>query len=111
MKSKQFVDTSSSILFMIISCFILLCPLIELTDIHKIFIITMISYSIINFGKFLLTKESHDFEGVLSSLASLSIGGLALFIKSDSPSKIALLLFGWVILESFIKLKKSGLLP
>lgn len=108
MKSKQKVDIASSIIFILMGCFLLLCPIIQFTNLNVLFIIAMGCYAITSLGKFLLTKEYHDYEGLLSSLSSLLIGSIALFYHvNENPASLALLLFGWVILESFIKLKKA----
>lgn len=108
MKEKQKVDIVSSILFLLIGAFLLLCPLIGFNNIQVLFITIMISYTIINFGKFLLTKEYHDYESILSSISSLLIGSIAFFYQTnENPANLALLLFGWIILESLIKLKKA----
>lgn len=108
MNTKQKVDIASSILFLLIGIFLLLCPLIGFKNINTLFVITMISYTIINFGKFIMTREYHDYEGILTSLSSLLIGALTFFLKgNERPLNLALLLFGWIILESFIKLKKA----
>lgn len=108
MKPKQKVDIASSIIFILMGSFLLLCPLIQFTNLNVLFIIAMSCYAITSFGKFLLTKEYRDYEGLLSALSSLLIGSTALFYHiNDNPANLALLLFGWIILESFIKLKKA----
>lgn len=108
MKSKQKVDIASAILILLLGSFLLLCPLIGLKNINTLFIPTMVYLTIINLGKFLMTREYHDYEGILTAISSLLIGSLAFFIKvNERPIHLALLLFGWVILESFVKLKKA----
>ena len=107
MKTKQKVDIGASIIFILIGSFLLLCPIMHFTEIDILFVATMLFYTIVSLGKFLLTKESHDYEGILTSLSSLLIGSLALFFNSNDTLNLALLFFGWVMLESFIKLKKA----
>lgn len=108
MNPKQKVDICASILFLFVGIFLLLCPLVQVINIKTLFILTMVCYIIINFGKFLLTKENHDYEGLLSSIASLMVCSLAFLKKElDNPSTLAFLLFTWVILQSLIKLKKA----
>ncbi len=105
---KQKVDLASAIILILGGCCLLLCPLLNMTDINVIFITTMMIYTIIHIGKYMLTREYHDYEGLLSSLASLLIGSIAFFFRNNESSmNLALLLFSWVILESFIKLKKA----
>lgn len=107
MKIKQKVEIGAAIIFILVGCFWLLCPIIHVTDINILFIATMLGYTIVSLGKFLLTKESRDYEGLLTSVSSLSIGTLAFFFKSNDTLNLALLFFGWVMLEAFIKLKKA----
>lgn len=108
MQIKQKVDIASSIILMLYGCFLLLCPLLKFNDLNILFIITMAIYVFINLGKYILTRESHDYEGLLSCISSLIIGSIAIFFQaSESSMHLAILLFSWVILESFIKLKKA----
>lgn len=108
MKTKQKVDITASILFLLAGTFLLVCPVIGITNVNLLFIITMAYYTIINLGKYLLTKENHDFEGLLSAISSLLIGSLAILnYSNEKASVLALLLFGWVILQAFVKLKKA----
>lgn len=98
----------TSILFLFVGVFLLLCSIMKVTDINLLFLITMASYMMINFGKFLLTKENKDYEGLLSAIASLMVGSMVFLKKDlDNPSTLAFLLFTWIILQSLIKLKKA----
>lgn len=108
MKNKQKVDIVASMLCIFLGSLLLLCPLINYTDINTIFIIIMFTYSIIHSSKFILTRWSDDYEGVLVSLASLFVGSIAFFVKvGDSSMNLAILFFVWVIFQSLIKLKKA----
>jgi len=108
MKTKQKVDITAAILFLLWGLVLLLCPLLKYTNLNGLFIGTMIFYTLVNLGKFFLTKEFHDYEGILSGLASFGLAITAIFCKvSVSTENLAILLFIWVILESLIKLKKA----
>lgn len=108
MKNKYKVDMIVSMLYLFLGSLLLLCPLLKFTNINTAFMTIMFIYSIINSGTFILTRESNDYEGILSSLASLIIGSVAFIIHvEDSSLNLALLFFSWIILESLIKLKKA----
>ncbi len=108
MKNKQKVDIISAMLCIFLGGLLLLCPLMKYTDINTTFLTTMFIYSIIHSGKFLLTRNSDDYEGILTSLASLFVGSIAFILKvGDSSLNLAVLFFIWVILQSLIKLKKA----
>lgn len=108
MKNKQKVDIVASLLCILLGSLLLLCPLMNYNDINTLFMTTMFGYSIIHSSKFILTRESDDYEGVLVSLASLFVGSIAFIIRvGDSTLNLAVLFFIWVILESLIKLKKA----
>ncbi len=106
--TKSKIDIGAAILFLLIGVFLLLCSIMKVNDINFLFLITMASYMMICFGKFLLTKDNHDYEGLLSAIASLMVGAMV-FLKKDlnNPSTLAFLLFTWIILQSLIKLKKA----
>lgn len=108
MKWKQKVDFTASILFLLTGCFLLLCPLINYTNINILFIVVMITYTIVNFGKFILKKEHHEVESIYSCFASLIVSIVSIFFQiNDSTLNLTILLFIWIILESLIKLKKA----
>ena len=108
MKTKQKVDITAAILFLLNGVVLLLCPICKITNLNHLFIMTMSVYTIVNLGKFILTRETKDFEGILLSLASLIIGSVAFFYNTNqNPTHLAILLFVWIILVSLVKLKKA----
>jgi uncharacterized membrane protein HdeD (DUF308 family) len=108
MRNKQKVDIMASMLCIFLGGLLLLFPLMKYTDINTSFMTIMFVYSIINSGKYLITKDLSDFKTILSSLASLFIGSLAFMIKvGDSSLNLAILFFVWIIFQSLIKLKKA----
>ncbi len=108
MNTKQKVDATSAILFLICGCFLLLCPLFQINNINILFIMTMGFYTLINFGKFLLTKEQNKYEGLFSSGAAFIVGIIAVFFQiNESVLNLTILLFIWITLESLIKLKRA----
>lgn len=108
MRNKQKVDITASLLCIFLGSLLLLCPLMNYKDINTTFMTAIFVYSIIYSGKFILTKDSNDFEGILTSLASLFIGSLAFIIRvGDSTLNLAILFFVWIIMQSLIKLKKA----
>ncbi len=108
MNIKQKIDTVAAILFLLIGCFLLLCPLMQFTQINLLFILTMLFYTIINFGKFLLTKEQNRRGSLYSSLAALIVMIIAIFFQiNESVLNLTILLFIWITFESLIKLKRA----
>lgn len=108
MKNNQKVDIIASLLCIFLGSLLLIFPLMKYSNINTSFMTVMFGYSIIHSSKFILTKDTSNFESILKSLASLLVGSLAFMIKvGDSSLNLAILLFIWVILESLIKLKKA----
>ncbi len=108
MKKKQKVDLSIALCLILIGVVLLILPLLKMTDIKWLSAIIFSLYTILNAIQFILTKESKDYEGLHSALASLAIL-IASFIwnPSESPKTLAMLLMSWIMLMSLVKLKKT----
>lgn len=107
MKPKQKVDLYASILFLLNGVFLLLCPLLGVEDINILFLITMGVFTIVNVGKFLLTRESKDYEGLYMGVVSLGVGIASYFYPVVNNTTLVILLLTWITLVSLIKLKKA----
>lgn len=108
MKKKQIVDMVTSIFLIVCGSVLLLFPLFHFVKVKSIFIGVLVVYAILNMIKFILTCKSKDFEGLFSSLASIIVLIIALFLNiSKVPWYLALCLLIWIILLSLIKLKKG----
>lgn len=108
MKKKQMVDLVIAIFLIIAGSIILLLPINNIFNITYIFCTILIIYSILNLIKFILTKESKDIEGLLTSIASIITFIIAIKIHlEEKPWNLALTLFIWIMMMSLIRLKKG----
>lgn len=108
MNKKQIVDLIISVFLIICGTVILLFPLFHFVKVKNIFLGVLAIYAILNIIKFVLTRTSKDYEGLLTSLASLIVLVIAIKLNiSEVPWYLALCLLIWIILLSLIKLKKG----
>lgn len=108
MKEKQKVDVSVALILILNAIVILLMPLLNLNNMKMICIISFTIISIINLIQYVLTKESKDYEGLYTFIASVIT--LIMFSTLDienSPKMLAISLMAWVSMMSAIKLKKA----
>lgn len=108
MKKKQKIDTIIALIYIFIGVVLQILPILEITSIKWITLGVFSTYTIISSIQFLLTKDSNDYEGLYSGLASFIIV-IAHFIwdPSDSPKILAMFLMTWIIIMSVTKLKKA----
>ena len=108
MKKKQIVDLIIAIFLIICGCILLLFPVFHFMKVKLIFLIILGIYGVLNLIQYLLTKDSKDYEGLLTTVASLITFVIAVLLDIDkTPWYLALSLFIWIILMSLIKLKKA----
>ena len=108
MKKKQKVDLSIALCLILIGVALLILPIFKITDIKWLSTIIFALYTILNSIQFILTKESKDYEGLHSALASLFVLAASLIWNpSESPRNLAMLLMAWIVLMSVAKLKKT----
>jgi uncharacterized membrane protein HdeD (DUF308 family) len=108
MKRKQIVDLIIAIFLIVAGSVVIVLPVLNVASVKWIFGTVLALYGLLNLIKFLLTFESKDVEGLLTSIASIATLIIALKINVESkPWNLALTLFIWVIMMSLIKLKKS----
>lgn len=108
MKKKQIVDLITSVFLIICGSILLLFPLLHYVKVKNIFIGVLLVYAIFNMIKFILTVKSRDYEGLFTSLASIVVLVISLYLDIDNvPWYLALSLLIWIILLSLIKLKKG----
>lgn len=107
MKRKQRIDLYVALILIAIGVIILILPLFNLTDIKYMLIIIFALYAIINLIQYVSTKESNDYEGLQTFLASI-VGVIActLIDVASSPANLAYVLMLWIIIMSLSKLKK-----
>lgn len=107
MKNKQKIDTIIALCLILLGVIILILPLFQINDVKLISVIIFSTYTILNSIKFILNKESKDYEGLHYALSSLIILIVNLVINlKDNPRNLAMSLMAWIILMSLAKLKK-----
>lgn len=95
-------------LLILLSCVVIVLPLFDINNIKFVFISIIAMYGIIHLFKNFTILESKDYSGFSTSINSVIILVLMLFLDiNDSPWNLALLLFIWIILMSLTKLKES----
>lgn len=108
MKRKQIVDLITAIMLVLFGSIMLLLPILKVFCVKYIFISVLTLYGVMNLIQFILTKDSKDYEGLFTMIASIITILLIAFIEVDnSPMNLALVLFVWIGLMSLIKLKKA----
>lgn len=108
MNKKQIVDLVIALFLIICGSILLVFPLFHFFRVKIIFGIVLGVYGFLNLLQFLLTKESKDYEGIFTTIASLITLIVVLMLDVDTvPWYLAISLFVWIILMSLIKLKKA----
>lgn len=108
MEKRTFVELITAILLIVISCIVMVLPLFQIENVKFVFISIIALYGISHLFKGFTTLDSKDFSGFSTSINSIVILILMLFLDiNDSPWNLALLLFIWIILMSLTKLKES----
>lgn len=108
MKKKQIVDLTIAIFLIICGSVLLIFPIFHFMKIKLIFLVVLGIYGVLNLIQYILTKESKDYEGLFTTIASLISFVIVLLLDIDkTPWYLALSLFIWIILMSLIKLKKA----
>lgn len=108
MNKKQIVDLVIAIFLIIVGSILLVFPLFHFVSVKPIFITVLGIYGILNLIQFLLTKEAKDYEGLLTTGASIIVLIVAWQLNiAKVPWYLALTLFIWIILMSLIKMKKA----
>ncbi len=108
MNKKQKVELIIAVFLILWGSMLLIFPLFHFVKVKMIFISVLIAYGIFNFIKFILIKDSKDYEGLSTTLASILVIIFVSFLNVDKvPWYLALSLFIWIIFMSLIKLKKA----
>ncbi len=108
MKKKQKVDMAIALCLILIGVILLILPLFNITNIKWLNIAVFSLYTILNSIQFILTKNSKDYEGLHTALASLIVLIINLiFDIGENPKHIAFILMLWISLMSIVKLKKA----
>ena len=107
MNKKQKVELIIATFLILCGSLVLIFPLFQFVKVKLIFILVLAVYGVLNLIKFILVRESKDYEGLFTTLASIVALVVVCFLDIDSvPWYLALSLFIWIIMMSLIKLKK-----
>lgn len=108
MNKKQKVELIIATFLILCGSLVLIFPLFQFVNVKLIFILVLAVYGVLNLIKFILVRESKDYEGLFTTLASIVALVVVCFLDIDSvPWYLALSLFIWIIMMSLIKLKKA----
>ena len=107
MKTKQKIDTVINTFLIVIALLIILLAVLKYSNVKLIFLIVMFSYAILNLLQFLLTKESKDYAGLYTFLASMAVGIIDIFFSFDSKNVLPISIMAWVSIMSIIKFIKA----
>ncbi len=108
MNKKQKVELIIATFLILCGSLVLIFPLFQFVKVKLIFILVLAVYGVLNLVKFILVRESKDYEGLFTTLASIVALVVVCFLDIDSvPWYLALSLFIWIIMMSLIKLKKA----
>ena len=107
MKTKQKIDTVINSFLVVIGLLIILAAVFKYSNVKIVFLSIMVSYALLNLLQFLLTKESKDYEGLYTFLASLAIGIIDIFYSFEADNVLAISLMSWVTIMSVIKFIKT----
>lgn len=108
MKKKQIVDLLTAVFLIICGVILLIFPLFHFVSVKPIFMTVLGVYGILNLLQFLFTKKDKDYEGLLTTIASLITLIVAWRLDiAKTPWYLALTLFIWIIMMSLIKMKKA----
>lgn len=107
MPKKSKIDAIIAILLIAIGIILQVLPLFKLSNIKVICIVIFSLYSLVYLFRFILTKESKDYEGLHVFVASIIAVILSLILDvQSSAQKLYIILIVWIILMALIKLKK-----
>lgn len=108
MDRRTFVEFITAWILILTSCIVMVLPVFDFNNIKVVFISIIAIYGISHLFKNFTILESKEYSGFSTSLNSVVILILMLFLDiNDSPWNLALLLFIWIILMSLTKLKES----
>ena len=108
MKKKQKIDMYIALFLIFIGVILLLMPILGVTNLKWLSVGIFSLYTVLNIIQFLLTKESKDYEGIHTAIASLIVLiASIIFNPQNSPRTLAMLLMIWIVLMSLTKLKKA----
>ena len=107
MKYKQKVDFTIAIFLTFIAVLALFLPAAGFTNVRYVDTVIFIVYTTLNLIRFILLRETKDFEGLHYAVISFIFLIASIFIDDSKPIHLAFVIFGWTSLMSLAKLKKA----
>lgn len=107
MDRRTLVEFIIAGILILISCVVLILPIFNVDNIKMVFISIISLYGISHLIKNFTTLASKDYSGFGTSLNSVVVLILMMFLDVNEPWNLALILFIWIILMSLTKLKES----
>ena len=107
MDRRTLIEFITAWILIFLSCIVMVLPIFDFNNIKVVFISIIAIYGISHLFKNFTTLASKDYSGFSTSLNSVIILVLMLFLDINEPWNLALLLFIWIILMSLTKLKES----
>lgn len=107
MDRRTLVEFIIAGILILISCVVLVLPIFNVDNIKMVFISIISLYGISHLIKNFTTLASKDYSGFGTSLNSVIVLVLMMFLDVNEPWNLALILFIWIILMSLTKLKES----
>ncbi len=107
MDRRTLVEFITGWLLVFIGGIMTILPIFNIVNIRVVFTLVISLYGIIHLVKNFLILNSKEYSGFSTSLASIAVLILLLFLDINEPWNLALILFIWVILMSLTKLKES----
>lgn len=108
MKKKQKIDFIIACILMIIGMSLLCLPILKINNINLVLNSVFIAYIILNIIRFILTKESKDYQSLLNASATtITLIINLIYHPYKTPRTLAILIMTWILLMSISKLKKA----
>lgn len=107
MDRRTLVEFIIAGILILISCVVIVLPIFNIDNIKMVFISIISLYGISHLIKNFTTLASKDYSGFGTSLNSVIVLVLMMFLDVNEPWNLALILFIWIILMSLTKLKES----
>ena len=106
MKTKQKVDIVIDSFLVIVGIIVIALAIFKSSEVKLVFVNVMFAYALLNIVQFLLTKESKDFEGLYTFIASLLVGISALYFDFNTQV-LSTCIMSWTTIMAVIKFIKT----
>ena len=107
MQKKQKVDIINALFLILIGIITLILPMFIKVKIEVLIPIIFAAYTISNTIRYLITKESKDYEGLHVGISSFTALIASILIDITTPKTLFIVLMIWIMLISLTKLKKA----